>query len=297
MRRFSALSALFASFFSKELYRDVAHAWRGIGFLYLVLVSMITWAPTVAVTHFQVKKYVEELWPIAVQHFPEFKNEKGIISSTAPQPYIVMDNSKPPKPEFVLDTTGAIKSFEDTTAPLLVTRTRIYMRNPARSDERSIDAKSFPDLTINPAKLTEWGRLFSKWYGVLAFVIMTIGSVMWGALAIVALSLLGAVIAGGQSTVSTTGYLRLAAVARTPALLLTAVIQFFAISVPMWFGISFLVSIGYMIRAVNAANAIPAKPFDGMAPPPPAPFTHTAPPPAATEPACFTAPPQDPPQQ
>ena len=46
MKRFGPLQALYLSFFSADLYRDVARRWKGIGLLYLLLLLGLTWLPT-----------------------------------------------------------------------------------------------------------------------------------------------------------------------------------------------------------------------------------------------------------
>lgn len=290
MRRYGKFSALFLSFFSRDLYRDVAHAWGGIGFTYLLLLSALVWTPPILKTHLQLRKSVETDWPQVVKNCPEIKLEKGVVSSTVPQPFVIMDDSKPPKPGFVLDTTGQIKSFEETPARVFVSKTRVYFRD--NKQERSIDLKDTPDITINPTKLTEWGRLAAKWFAPVAWLCVMIGSVIWGAGALMFLAILGAMVGGGQSTVSTGGYLRLASVARTPAILLDTLFSYVSLGIPMWWLASFGVSIAYMIYAVNCANEVPRKPFDAVAPPPPEPFAQTSAP-HSGEPSCFAAPPSD----
>ena len=40
------LQALYASLYSRDLYRDVADNWKGIGRLYLLLLLSLTWMPS-----------------------------------------------------------------------------------------------------------------------------------------------------------------------------------------------------------------------------------------------------------
>lgn len=289
MRRYSWITALMASFFSKDLYRDVAHSWSGIGFLYLVLLCALTWAPLIARQHVQVTQAAQRDWPQIVKNFPEIKLEKGQVSSTVPQPFIVMDDSRPPKPGFVLDTTGQIKSFEDTPAAILVTRTRVFFRDRGNKQERAFDLKEVPDLTVNAAKLVDWGNSLARWFGPLAFTLMVCASVAWGMAAMMVLAVFGAMIGGSRSTVSTGGYLRLAAVSRTPGMLLGLLVSFFSLDVGAWtwFLVACAISLAYMAYAVACANETPAKPFDTVVPPPPEPFTQTTEP---QQPSCFTPP-------
>src|SRR2546426_3324312 len=43
MRRYGILHPLLLSFFSRSLYRDVGRTWKGIGFLYLLLLLALSW--------------------------------------------------------------------------------------------------------------------------------------------------------------------------------------------------------------------------------------------------------------
>src|SRR5690242_11135557 len=46
MKQFSRLSAISASFYSPDVYRDVVSRWKGYGVLYLLLLLAICWLPS-----------------------------------------------------------------------------------------------------------------------------------------------------------------------------------------------------------------------------------------------------------
>ena len=46
MKQFGLLRAIWLSFYSPELYRDVARNWRGFGLLYLTVLLALSWLPT-----------------------------------------------------------------------------------------------------------------------------------------------------------------------------------------------------------------------------------------------------------
>jgi len=282
MRRYSSFSALVQSFFSADLYRDVAHGWRGVGFLHLLLVLLLINVPLTARIQWQMRGVEGEVATL-VKDFPEIRLAKGEVSADVPQPYEIREpgkDGKPGKVAFVLDTTGQIKSPEDTTAAVLITKSHLFVRNPSSHEERGFDLKGAPDFVLNKVKLVRWAGLFAEWFGAVVFVVLMACELAWGVFAISMLALFGAMVGGSRSTVSTAGYLRLAAIARTPYLLLDALLSLLSIPLPLWFFISTAMSFGYMVFAVNSANEIPQKPFDLQEPPVP------------PQPDCFTAPPQ-----
>lgn len=295
MRRYSSFSALIAAFFSKDLYRDVAHSWGGIGFLHLMLLAFLASAPIMATIHVQLNSFADRDFPDLVKNFPDVKLTKGEVSSTIPQPYVVMDDAKSHKTMFVLDTTGKINNLEQTDAQILVTKTKIHMRE--RSNQQKIqDLKDFPDMEVTATKMRSWMKILATWCAPVGTPFLMFGYVLVGLISMMLLALFGALIAGSNSTVSAGGYMRLASVARTPAFLLGTAFQLLNITIPMWFLGSIAVSVAYMAFAVTCANETPAKPFDGYAPPPPQPFGQTTEPARTQEPSCFTPPPQEPPQ-
>jgi len=236
MRRYSSFSALWNAFFSPELYRDVAHSWGGIGFLHLLGVLLLVNVPVAWQAHRALQGSMETEIPAMVKNFPEIRLQKGEVFADVPQPYIIREpakNGKPGRVAFVLDTTGQYKSPEDITTNILITKSHLYMRNPDTHEERGIDLKGMPDFVVNRDKLLGWARVFTAWFAPGFFVIVVGFELLWGLFAMAVLALFGAVVGGNRSTISTAGYLRLAAVARTPYLLSDALFTLLGVHVPV----------------------------------------------------------------
>ncbi|MBI4864635.1 MAG: DUF1189 family protein [Candidatus Riflebacteria bacterium] len=261
MRRYSSMHALLLSFFSGELYRDVAFSWRGIGLLYLILLSGLCWIPSAIVTHLSLDRFVRNELPELAKQVPPMTLVKGKLGSPVPQPYIIHDETTK-KPMFILDTTGKTVSLDNTPAMVLLTESKIFARQN-KDDIRIRDLRNLPDFSLDGEKVREWAGLVCRWLAVATFPFVVAFSVAWGLFVMIALGVLGYALAGEASpTLSFGAFLRLAAVARTPAVVAGVLISTLSLVVPFAFLLYALADVVYMGFAVRAARETPPKPFD-----------------------------------
>ena len=127
MKRFSIFHIPVLSFFSKELYIDVGLHWKGVNFLYLLLLLAICWIPTMIGIHVSFLDFIDNEAPAVVEQVPEITITNGEASIKEPQPYYIKD------PEngdvlAIIDTTGTIDSLEDPNAICLLTKSRVIYR-------------------------------------------------------------------------------------------------------------------------------------------------------------------------
>jgi hypothetical protein len=57
MKHYGRLQAVYLSFFSGDLYRDVANNWTGIGLVYLLLLLAAAWLPSAVRTFTGLKAF------------------------------------------------------------------------------------------------------------------------------------------------------------------------------------------------------------------------------------------------
>jgi len=114
-RRYGVFQGLILSLFSPAFYRDVAHNWGGIGFVYLLLLFFVTWPPVLAKWQIGFQGFVQKEFLEAIKDLPKISLQAGKVSSPVEQPFTIND-PQTGQTIFVLDTTGAIDSLEKTPA-------------------------------------------------------------------------------------------------------------------------------------------------------------------------------------
>ena len=275
-REYSIFGAMVrAPFFNNNVYRDVARNWKGIGFWYLFLLLLITWSIWLVKVHLGFAAFVRNDFPKLVQDVPPVTITNGHVTSPVEQPYFVKD-SRNGKTMAVIDTTGTIKSMDDTDANLLVTDHTVWMRSNRGTQIRQYDLTKYniKYFYIDKTKIIGWADNLTRW---LAFGLLPI--VFIGELILRLLQALGyasinmAFSAAFGSNLSFAAAMRLAIISVTPIILLDTIILLSHLSVPFGWLIGFLISLLYMGVAVRA-NANPAPPptggFPAVWPPQPA---------------------------
>lgn len=118
-RLFTYFQAIFLSFYSADLYVDVRHRWRGVGALYLLLLSAILTLPwSIKLLYEQAEYYQHVLLP-AFKKLPTLKIENGTVQFDKPEPYMIND-PKTGKPLIIIDTTGKIADISQDSYPSAV---------------------------------------------------------------------------------------------------------------------------------------------------------------------------------
>src|SRR3990167_8413303 len=124
MRDYNIFEAIYLSFFSPALYRNVAKNWGGKAILYLLFIVALSWI----VFTIQVQLGISSLYKsnsnqIAAQ-VPVLTIKNGIINTPENRPYLVYT------PEnkallAVIDTSGQYKTLQSAKSMVLVTSTSI----------------------------------------------------------------------------------------------------------------------------------------------------------------------------
>jgi hypothetical protein len=266
MRRHNAITAIPRSFFSADLYRDVARNWRGIGFWYLVLVMLLTTIFPVLEVRAGLRKFARDEYPRVAREFPEFTIKNGQVTSSEQQPYDVKD---PDTGEvlFRLDTTGKTKDLTQTKAIVLLTKDRLHTRDN-RGNIKSYNLKQFNvDLTVNEQNLVRWMDNVARhgpWvFGVTLFVFKLVGYLILvlivGALGLAISNSLHAGLTYAQT-------LRLAAIAATPGAVVGGLLWLVPVMIPCCGGeiLVLLIMLGFVWFGVKANSGEHAPPPSGF---------------------------------
>ena len=265
MKKFSIIHIPALSFFSKELYRDVGLNWKGVNFLYLLLLVVICWIPTVIKIHFGVTDFVNNEAPTFVEQLPEITITNGEVSISEPQPYYIKD------PESgdvlaIIDTTGTVESLEDSDALCLLTKTKIMWRK-SEAETQIYDLSKVKHFVLNSERVMGWLHIVSKFFVIIISPFALLGSYLIRivqALIYAAVGLLFALWC--KVALSYATLLRLAVVAMTPCLLARTILDIADIHLPYATLISLVVTLAYLFFAVKANSEIILKQEDAQDP-------------------------------
>lgn len=135
MKKVGLFEALYLSFYSKRLYRDVATNWGGYAILYLLMLVALSWISAVwqaqdAIT-IGFKKNAYDFF----SQIPEIKVKDGEISTPQNIPYFIR-NPENNKVIAIIDTSGKFKNLKEAKTQVLVTQSQIFVNKQKEKETR-----------------------------------------------------------------------------------------------------------------------------------------------------------------
>lgn len=252
MRRFSLLHPLWMAFYDGAIYEDVARSWGNRVFLYLLLLLALTWIPITIQTQNQVDEWVSREAPFYIDQVPDLSLSGGELSSSSSTPTVLRDRDGTVLA--VIDPTGRYTSLDDTEAPVLVTRTQIFIRG--EGDQVDVSAlPEGPPETLTREDLyviADWTRSLVN---TLLFPVLLVFSFAYRTVQALVYALVASFFTsstGGRLPYRT--LLNLALVAVTPAVVLDTVHMLMDFPLPEWFWwpACVLLSLGYLRFGIRA---------------------------------------------
>ncbi|MGC2062067.1 MAG: DUF1189 family protein [Thermodesulfovibrionales bacterium] len=253
MQQYTIVHALYLSFFSRGLYRDVAARWRGFCLVYLLAVLALCTIPGVLRMQSDLGAWLNDQAPGYIRQLPNINITKGILAVDAPQPYRIL-NEKTGEPVVIFDTTGEVTSLTTSKAFALFTRTTLIVRK----DEKETRSFNLSDLdgetiTIDRGKAYDLLDAVVEMFPVILYPFAFFFSfLLWSAKALV-FALFGRLYAQRLSLrLDTRSVIRISVVALTPALLTGSLLTTAGVTLPYWWLISVLCSLAYVLYGIQA---------------------------------------------
>jgi hypothetical protein len=274
MRQYSNFRALLLSFYSRDLYREVARTWKGAGLLYQLLVVALATVVVAIRLHIAIAQFQARYAQGVVEQIPAITIAHGVVSVNVPTPYTIRD-PKDGKTLAIIDTTGQVTSLTGTEARVLLTRDKLVMKKGA-TETRVYDLSRVENFRMDRARATRWLSLFAGWFALACAPFM----LAWFYLVRLILMLIFAAIALLAARVMRTdiGFaaaMRLTAVALTPAALLEVVLNATGTK-PHFMGAAWtLISAAYLVFALRSVAGETQALASGPGAAPPADGTNT----------------------
>ena len=252
MRQYNMLQSLWMSFYSRDLYKDVATNWGGRAYLYLLLLIALS----CGFFTYNVQRYINHRYPHFSQYFvaqmPLVTVKDGILSTPENRPYFIRDENK--EIFAVIDTSGKYQTPAAAKAPILVTRDSI-MRYNEKNQETNIREipKSSTTTTINPAVVNQTIQHYLNYAWLAIFPVMVALYYIYRLFQLLFYSVIGFIYSRMIGLrLSFSQIMRIAIFALTPPIVLAIVANLlhFHIMFPNLF--AFVLAIFYMCYGISA---------------------------------------------
>ena len=253
MKKYSMLHIPFMSFYSKSLYRDVAHNWKGTGLLYLLILLVICWLPTMAAMHSGLFGGSEkERTEVVSGHKPQYdKSGRSAYSQQSPSghkrrgPSIVIDlpHGKEASPDRI-----AIHMFAAFMRLILSARD-----NPEGEPDLRVLFGMF-DFDQTSQKKRVQQDVMSNYLLFMLYLLALAGSYVFRVLQVLVYAAIGQLFAAwAGAKLEYDALMRLSVVAITPVIIAAAILDAAGITIPFSWVWAFLCAMGYLYFGVRAA--------------------------------------------
>lgn len=253
MEQFSMLRAFVQSFYSKDLYREVAKKWKGPALGYLAVLLALCWAAQMLQVQTSITQFATQDGAAIVRQVPDVSITNGQVSTNVETPYFIKDHNG--AAIAIIDLTGQHTSLENTTAKLLLTRDHLVFRN--RGNTRTMDLKNVKSFHLDQARAGRWLHFVRTWFTIIFYFAALVFSFIYRTIQALIYALLGMAIASILKVkLDYLILMRLAIVAVTPAIIVDTIHGLWGLHTPLWGPICFVIAMAYLVFGIKA-NAVP----------------------------------------
>lgn len=260
MKKFSIIDPLYMSFYSKDLYRDVAANWStGMCFLYLLSLLALCWVPGMIRLDTDLSYNVKNNAPKYIAQMPDIVISKGEASISEQQPYTIRDPDNG-EPFMIIDTTGTVKSLENSKALVLLAKDRLIVKTPD-DNQQVLNLRDIGDMTITRSVVREALENLVGWFTILLYPFVVIFGFIFRAAQALIIALFGTIIT--KSLGADLRYrelVKISSIALTPLIIFNALVLYFRIEIPIPFLTDLILIVAYQVFAIRSnSNQVQAE--------------------------------------
>lgn len=250
MAKYNIFQAIVMSFYSKNLYRDVAVNWGGKTFLYLLILLALSWI----VFTFEAQRFINAGYATFsaqyVNQVPEMTVKDGIVHTPENRPYLIKDTDNN-QPVIIIDTSGQYTNLDQTDAKMLVTQKQVIMKK--KDETRIINISDKFNANLVPEKLNDLIKDFISYAWIILFIFLWLGSFIYRILQAFLYSMIGRLFGSIFKVPLTYGQIvQIAMISITPTIVLASILDFFIIRFPHQLLVYFLLAICYLFYGIVA---------------------------------------------
>lgn len=257
MSEYNILQAIYMSFYSKRLYRDVAKKWSAKAFLYLLVIIALSWIVAIIEIQSAVSIAYKNNAEKMVRQIPIITLSNGELKTPEDRPYIIYDPSSNQKLA-VIDTSGQYKTLEAAGVDFLLTKNEL-MTQPKPDETRTYKFPTSMNLVIAPEAINKFILDFAWIFWICLYFLLIIGAYTYRLIQALIYAIFGKIMASlSNITLSYEEILKISMVAVTPAIILAIVLDFFKISFAYQGFLYFLITMFYLFFGIKANKGIDA---------------------------------------
>ncbi len=261
MRTTSLLKAIPLSFWSSNLYREVAVSWPGLGYIYLLLVTALCILPmqafiTLGTSTVTLSDPVDAEY--ILKQIPPMHFERGTLTVDVAQPYTIsMRESEEFK--IIIDTEHPVTDWSEKKFQGAVfgkTQMMTLMEKTSGHGQESRLHTYAPEInhTVTREEVTGWAEKAISWLTPLSLALypfLVLSVFLYRIIQMLVYGLIGLGIAKIlRTTLIYADCIRLASLAITPLMILEMLAGLIDITIPWW--AAFVLAMGYLFYAVKS---------------------------------------------
>src|SRR5579885_312185 len=251
MQQYNIFQAIYLSFYSKKLYRDVALNWGGKSFLYLfVLLAIVLTYFAYSIQHGINIGYQAFYTKISPQ-IPVITIVNGRIVTPENRPYFISD----PVSHYtyaIIDTSGQYKTIEQAKTSMLVTQNELI----SQSKPNEIKIYKVPanmNQTLDPKVIDSYIEKYLGFAWIIFYIIVLFLFYIYRILQALLYAILGKIFAVMCGVPLTYGQIiQIMMVAITPVIILSVVLNMMNVSINHETLLFFILAILYLCYGIIA---------------------------------------------
>lgn len=251
MRQYGMLSAIYMSFYSKKLYKDVVLNWGGLAILYLLFIIMLTWIGFTFQAQYALSHLYDKNSDVIVNQIPVMTFKNGKLSTPEKRPYVVTGIDGKDR-LMVIDVSGKIKTLEQAQATILMTVDQVTTKT--KPDE--IRIYTYPNnlnMIVNSQVINEYIKHYIGFAWILLFPIVVLFSFIYRFIQVLVYSIVGKIFSAiTKAKLSYGQVMQITMIALTPAMIVCAVLNYFNIMFPFQGLFYFGLAMAYVLFGVKA---------------------------------------------
>ncbi len=251
MRKYGCLRGIAKSFYSPDLYRDVAVNWGGEIVLYLFLLLALCWGCLVVPVQQIINSAYADFSQKTLPQIPDMSIKNGELVTPEARPYIIKDLSDN-SIIAVIDTSGEYKSLDKTPAVLLITKNAIFYQSKSKLGRSHAFATDL-NVEVKHDQLDHLLKIGTSWAWLILFPLFVMASFIYRIVEAVFYAIIGEIAAHIMKINLTYGQLfRISIFAMTPSIILGAILDWCAISFEYMWIMYFALSMIYLYFGIRA---------------------------------------------
>lgn len=253
MKDYSYLQAIYMSFYSRKLYRDVANNWGGGVVLYLFILLAICWAVMVFRYQPVIDRSFRQVADQVTPQVPEVKIQKGQASTPENRPYLIKDLDNGDVVA-IIDTSDKYQSLNDTPSStrILLTKDAVFYMDGSNN----IRMQKIPNtlmLNVKPEIVKIKLLQFVGWSWLIIFPFLLFFSFIYRLAQSLVYAAIGKVFSALSNIPLTYAkILKISMIAVTPAIILSTILDWLYVGFSFELLAFFVITMVYLFFGIKA---------------------------------------------